>query len=99
MLKAVGMKNYLSEVLHNKINLKLILIIDQWESARREESFADMQNNRFLEFELQNPIDRLWITLSGRVSDLGIVYGSLLTLEFPLEIVFKTEIGCQICTW
>lgn len=40
-------------------------------------------------FESQHPIDPLWITLSGRVTDLGIIYGSFLTLAFPWEIVFR----------
>lgn len=43
-------------------------------------------------FELQHPIDPLRIALSRKATDLGIIYGSLLTLTFPWEI------GCQICT-
>lgn len=46
----------------------------------------------FFVFELQHPIDPLWRTLSGRVTDLGIIYGSFLTFTFPWEI------DCQICT-
>lgn len=36
-----------------------------------------------------NILDPLWITLSGRVTDQGIAYGSLLTFTVSWETVFK----------
>lgn len=54
---------------------------------------GDKQKNGFFVFELQHLIDSpLHLTLSGRAADLGIIYGSILTLTLPREI------NCQICT-
>lgn len=54
---------------------------------------GDKQKNEFFVFELQHLIDSpLNLTLGGRDADLGIIYGSFLTLTLP------PEINCQICT-
>lgn len=54
---------------------------------------GDKQKNEIFMFELQHLIDSpLNLTLSGRAADLGIIYGSVLTLTLPQEI------NCQICT-